>query len=98
MVVVMVVVGSCTAQQLGAAPAPAPPLPLATQHTWAGINSYYLWTCNTTQRTHALDAVRAAGLRVVRVFVLSTTGTGAVSQSPQSHITIRYVVMLYYKW
>ena len=50
-----------------------------TQHSWAGINNYYLWSCNATVRAEALNAVRAAGLRVVRVFLLSTTGGGAVA-------------------
>ena len=51
----------------------------ATQHSWAGISNYYLWSCNSTVRTEALNAVRAAGLRVVRVFLVSTTGAGAVA-------------------
>jgi hypothetical protein len=65
-----------------AAPVPAaPPLaaPTATQHSWAGISNYYLWSCNATVRTEALNAVRAAGLRVVRVFLVSTTGGGSVA-------------------
>ena len=52
----------------------------AAQHfSWAGINHYYLWSCNATIRENTLDAVRAAGLRVIRVFLLSTTGQGSVA-------------------
>ena len=43
-----------------------------TQTNWAGINSYYLYACNATVRAEALNAVRAAGLRVLRVTMLST--------------------------
>jgi mannan endo-1,4-beta-mannosidase len=57
-----------------------------TQHTWAGINSYYLWSCNDTVRAEALDATRAAGLRVVRVFLLSTQGRGAVAACADSPV------------
>ena len=46
--------------------------------SWGGINSYYLWSCNSTVRAEALDAIRASGLRVVRVFLLGTDGGGAV--------------------
>eukprot|EP01043_Picozoa_sp_COSAG02_P027084 COSAG02_NODE_1580_length_11851_cov_35.748043_9_plen_228_part_00 len=52
---------------------------VATQHNWAGISNYYLWSCNATVRAEALNAVRAAGLRVVRVFLVSTIGGGAVA-------------------
>ena len=52
---------------------------VATQHNWAGISNYYLWSCNATVRAEALNAARAAGLRVVRVFLLSTTGEGAIA-------------------
>ena len=54
-------------QTSGASPAPG------DQHSWAGISNYYLWSCNATVRTEALDAVRAAGLKVVRVFLVVTT-------------------------
>ena len=50
----------------------------ATQTNWAGISSYYLYGCNTTIRLEALNAMRAAGLKVLRVFLLSTEGDGAV--------------------
>lgn len=61
---------------------PAPlgqPSFVATQHSWAGISNYYLWSCNATVRAEALNAARAAGLRVVRVFLVATTGGGAVA-------------------
>ena len=51
----------------------------AQHFSWAGINHYYLWSCNATIRKNTLDAVRAAGLRVIRVFLLSTTGQGSVA-------------------
>ena len=46
----------------------------STKTSWAGINAPYLYACNATVRGEALDAVRAAGIKVVRVFVLSTAG------------------------
>jgi hypothetical protein len=65
---------SWVASEPSAAVAPWP----GDQHSWAGISNYYLWSCNATVRTEALDAVRAAGLKVIRVFLVSTTGGGAV--------------------
>jgi mannan endo-1,4-beta-mannosidase len=50
-----------------------------TQTSWAGISSYYLYSCNATIRTEALNAVRAAGIKVLRVILLSTEGEGAVA-------------------
>ena len=44
-----------------------------------GINNYYLYSCNATIRAEALNAVRAAGLKVLRVVLLSTEGGGAVA-------------------
>ena len=63
----------------GGRPLPDQPSFAATQHSWAGISNYYLWSCNATVRAEALNAVRAAGLRVVRVFLVATTGGGAVA-------------------
>ena len=60
-------------------PAAAAPAAAGDQHSWAGISNYYLWSCNETVRHEALDATRAAGLKVVRVFLVSTTGGGAVA-------------------
>ena len=57
----------------------APPGTSPVQTNWAGVSNYYLWSCNETVRAEALDAVRAAGLRVLRVFLLSTRGEGAVA-------------------
>eukprot|EP00040_Diaphanoeca_grandis_P010607 m.54383 g.54383 ORF g.54383 m.54383 type:complete len:782 (-) comp21903_c0_seq1:67-2412(-) len=50
-----------------------------TQVNWAGISNYYLYSCNSTIRAEALNTVRAAGLKVVRVFLLSTEGVGSVA-------------------
>ena len=47
--------------------------------TQTGINNYYLYSCNATIRAEALNAVRAAGLKVLRVVLLSTEGGGAVA-------------------
>jgi hypothetical protein len=49
--------------------------PLATATNWAGINSYYLHSCNASIRSEALNAVKAAGIKVVRVVLLGTTGS-----------------------
>ena len=62
------------------------PSPVPTQTSWAGINSYYLWSCNATVRADALNAVRAAGLRVIRVFLLSTQGKGAIGACSDTQV------------
>eukprot|EP00039_Didymoeca_costata_P002943 m.64037 g.64037 ORF g.64037 m.64037 type:complete len:788 (+) comp11619_c0_seq3:101-2464(+) len=49
-----------------------------TQTRWAGINSYYLYSCNNSIQVEALNNIRAAGLKVVRVFLLSTEGEGSI--------------------
>jgi mannan endo-1,4-beta-mannosidase len=46
---------------------------------WSGISNYYLYSCNETIRTEALNAVRAAGIKVLRVFLLSTQADGSVA-------------------
>eukprot|EP00729_Bicosta_minor_P008497 gene8497-35004_t len=56
---------------------PAPPPILSTDTNFAGINNYYLYSCNSTIRAEALNAVKAAGLKVLRVFLLSTEGAGS---------------------
>ena len=58
---------------------PATAAPSFETNSWAGISNYYLWSCNATIRAEALNAVRAAGLKVLRVFLLSTEGGGAVA-------------------
>lgn len=56
---------------------PAPPPILSTDTNFAGINNYYLYSCNSTIRAEALNAVKAAGLKVLRIFLLSTEGAGS---------------------
>lgn len=61
-----------------------PPPP--TQTNWAGISNYYLYGCNSTIRAEALNAVRASGIKVLRVFLLSTEGEGAVAACSSSPV------------
>lgn len=69
-------------------PTAALPAVAATQTNWAGVSSYYLYSCNATVRAEALNAVRAAGLKVVRVFLLSTSNNtaGAVAACEASGV------------
>ena len=57
-----------------------------TQTNWAGISAYYMCGCNSTVRIEALNAMRAAGLKVLRVFLLSTEGEGAVPACDSSPV------------
>ena len=64
----------------------AGPCRATTQTNWAGISAYYMCGCNATVRIEALNAMRAAGLKVVRVFLLSTEGDGAVAACESSPV------------
>ena len=75
--------GMATAATAAAAEGQLP----ATQHQWAGINSYYLWSCNETVR----QQVRASGrpsLFVVRSLrSLSRTRSRARSLALKTHLS-----------
>ena len=43
-------------------------------HSWMGTSAYYLWACNSTFRERSLVAAEQAGVRVLRIFLLSTEG------------------------
>ena len=68
----VVLLAALAAAAVAQAPPPSTP-------SWAGINAYFLYACNSSIQAAALNATRAAGLRVVRVFLLSTEGGGAVA-------------------
>ena len=46
--------------------------PDASCTSWSGINSYYAWSLNSTFTEMYLDAMTAASVQVVRLFVVTT--------------------------
>ncbi|KAL0478461.1 manD [Acrasis kona] len=53
---------------------------LALANSWAGVNSYFIHTLEDNDRRRHLDAIRDAGLKVLRVFVVSV-GRGSKGSS-----------------
>ena len=61
---VMVVLVSVKSVPIDAASSLSQPLVESVDHSWAGISSYYLYTCNSTVRTEALNAVKYVSFTV----------------------------------
>lgn len=50
----------------------------SSHRSWAGTSNYFLYACNATYQQDVLAVAAKAQLKVMRLFILGTTGRGAV--------------------